>query len=453
MPTKRPSMLLFIDRSSNSTEVRRESREALNSFRELAKHTQMPNQIHGQATTMRPDKTLETSEASQSTHRHPKLQRFASSEKNVLKDKMSIMIMNEGKQVNLKNLDPNLQGMSVQEILTYALKKNVELKLSSLAKDVGFQLLSKDFDVEVVESRPPHSEDQSNLVSGETSVEDGHEGVDIDKHQIPADQSNRWRDVVTSPSDVENSMLEGKEDDRNSLSSVESEHGDSLSFTSDSAQGWDVEETVHSRMEENEQRTNFSGSFFFCDGQYRLLETLTGGLKVPSVVMVDPISEKHYVLDEQSALSYSSLSIFVNDFLAGKLHPYIQSSCIVPSPRSAQRPPFVKQGFHETDSIPLVTTHTFSELVLGNESDPRNSASPWDRNVLVLFSNDWCGFCQRMELIVREVYRAVKGYAYMVTNSSRKEKFILKAGKKFIACDIIFHKLTMRVCLRLFVSI
>ncbi|KAH6815330.1 hypothetical protein C2S51_020150 [Perilla frutescens var. frutescens] len=428
LPAKRPSMLLFIDRSSNSKEIRRESQEALNAFRELAKHTQMPNQIRGQAIT-RPDKTLETNLASsRSTHKHPGLQRFASSEKNVLKDKMSIMIVNEGQQVTLENLDPNLQGMSVHEILTYALKKKAELKLSSLAKDVGFQLLSKDFDIKVAESRQSHSEDQSNVVSGETPVEDGHEGADIDKQHIPADGSNRWRDVVPNPPDVENIMLEGKEDGRNSLSFAEPEHSDdSLSITSDSAQGWSVGETVHSGMEENEQLTNFNGSFFFFDGQFRLLETLTGGLKVPSVVIVDPISEKHYVLDEQSALSYSSLSLSVNDFLAGKLHPYLQSSSIVPSPRSAQRPPFVNQGFHETDSIPLVTTHTFSELVLGNKSDPRDSASPWGRNVLVLFSNSWCGFCQRMEFVVREVYRAVKGYAYMKTNSSRKEKLVLMA--------------------------
>lgn len=425
LPAKRPSMLLFIDRSSNSKEIRRESQDALNAFRELAKHAQTPNQIHRQAITLS-DKTLENNQASWSTHKHPRLQRFASSEKNVLKDKMSIIIVNEGQQVTLENLDPNLQGMSVHEILTYALKKKTELKLSSLAKDVGFQLLSKDFDIEVVESRPSQSEDQSNRVSGETPVEGDREGADIDKQHIPADGSNSHGDVVLNRPDVEYIILEGKEDDRNSLSSAEPGHGDdSLSITSGSAQGWNVRETVHSEMEENEQPANFSGSFFFFDGQFRLLETLSGGLKVPSVFIVDPISEKHYVLNEQSALSYSSLSLFVNDFLAGKLHPYVQTSKIDPSSRSAQRPPFVNHGFHETDSIPSVTTHTFSELVLGNKSDPRDSASPWDRNVLVLFSNSWCGFCQRMELVVREVYRAVKGYAYMKTNSSRKEKLIL----------------------------
>lgn len=431
LPVKRPSMLLFVDRSSNSIEIKRESQEALNAFRELAKHTQMPNQIHAQAIT-RLGKALDT-------HKHPRLQHFASSENNVLQDKMSIMIMNEGQQVTLENLVSNLQGMSVQEILTYALKKKKERKLSSLAKDVGFQLLSKDFDIEVVESQPSQSEDQSNPVSGETPVEDGGAGVDID-NQLATDGSDNRLNVVSNPSELDHLMLEGKDDDSNILSSVKPEQGDdSLSTAIGNAEGWNVEDAPHSEMEEIERQTNFSISFFFVDGQYRLLETLTGGLKVPSVVIVDPISEKHYVLDEPSSLSYSSLSLFFNDFLAGKLHPHIQASSRVPSQRSAERPPFVNQGFRETDSIPPVTTHTFSEMVLGSNSDSRNFASPWDRNVLVLFTNSWCGFCQRMELVVREVYRAVKSYAYMKTNRSRKDKMVLMAGKKFIfmlCCNI-----------------
>ncbi|KAL6499625.1 hypothetical protein OROGR_027535 [Orobanche gracilis] len=431
LPATWPSMLLFVDRSSNSMEMRRESQEALQAFRELAKHTQMPNHVHGQA-IKRVDKTLDT-------HKHPRLQHFASSENNVLQDKMSVMIMNEGQQVTLENLVSDLRVMSVHDILTYALKKK-ERKLSSFAKDVGFQLLSKDFDIEAVESQPSHSEDQSNPVTGRMPVESGPESADID-NQISADGSDNRPNVVPDFSDVEHIMLEDKEDDRKILSTAESEQSDDPSITSNSAQGWNIEETAHSGVEEIEQQTGFTVSFFFFDGLYRLLETLTGGLKVPSVVIVDPMSEKHYVLNELSPLSYTSLSLFIDDFLAGKLHPYLQSSSVVPSLKSAQRPPFVNQGFHETDSVPVVTTHTFSELVFGNKSDPRNFSSPWDRNVLVLFSNSWCGFSQRMEFVVREVYRAVKGYAYMKTNSSRKDKSVVMAGTKsrcdqYCRCDL-----------------
>ncbi|KAL8534921.1 hypothetical protein ACS0TY_010817 [Phlomoides rotata] len=429
LPAQRPSMLLFVDRSSDSMEIRRESQEALSAFRELAKLSEMANPIRVQA-NMRPDKTIENSQASLRL-KHPRLQAFASSENIVVKDKMSVLIFNEGQQVTLENLVPELQGRSVHEILNYALKQKKEIKLSSLAKDVGFQLLSQDFNVEVVESLPSPSANQPNQVLGDAPVEDGHEGSDINKKQL--------QEVPPNPSDVEHIMLEGKKDslDINSLSSsVEHEHDDhTTSIINDSAQGWNVGGTRPTGKDYSEPMKIFTVSFFYLDGQYRLLETLTGGSKIPSVVIVDPISQEHYLLDDQPV--FSSLSMFVNDFLAGKLHPYLQSVSVVPISRNPQKPPFVNQDFHETDSIPLVTTRTFADLVIGSKFDPRNSSNPWDRNVLVLFSNSWCGFCQRVELVVREVYRAVKGYANMKTNSSMKEKLMLM-GDAMLKLPLIY---------------
>ncbi|KAL0283450.1 UNVERIFIED_CONTAM: hypothetical protein Sangu_2889200 [Sesamum angustifolium] len=472
LPEKRPTMLLFVDRSSNSMQIRLESQKALNALRELAERTEMLNQNRGRSTIRNGKTSTEINQASWSTPKHPRIKPFATSQKVILTDKMSIMLMNEGQQVTLENLVPDLQGSSVHEILTYALKRQKELKLSSLAKDAGFQLLSKDFDIEVVESLPSHtkdqskrvsgetpvcdgesadidkkhipavsssklhvelpdqsdvSEDQSNPVSGETPVSDRLETADIDKKQIPAVSSSKLHEELPDPSDVKYILQDRKEDflDKSSLSPVEHESGHhSTGMTTDSTESWNVRETRYSGLEENAEK-GFTGSFYFLDGQYRLLETLTGGTKIPSVVIVDPISQKHYVLPEQSVFSYSSLYAFVSDYITGKLPPYQQSAAIVPSSRDSQRPPFVNLDFHETDSIPLVTTNTFAELVLGNKSDPKNSGRPWDRNVLVLFSNSWCGFCQRMELIVREVYRALKSYGNIKINSTRKEKLML----------------------------
>ncbi|KAL0420429.1 UNVERIFIED_CONTAM: hypothetical protein Slati_3065800 [Sesamum latifolium] len=471
LPEKRPTMLLFVDRSSNSMQIRLQSQKALNALRELAERTEMLNQNRGQSTIRNGKTSIETNRASWSTPKHPRIKPFAASQKVILNDKMSIMLMNEGQQVTLENLAPDLQGSSVHEILTYALKRQKELKLSSLAKDAGFQLLSKDFDIEVVESLPSHtedqskrlsgetpvcdgesadidkkqipavsssklheelpdqsdvSEDQSNPVSGETLASDGLETADIDKKQIPAVSSSKLHEELPDPSDVKYILQQGKEDflDKSSLSPVELENGHhSTRMTTDSTESWNVRETRYSGVDENAEK-GFTWSFYFLDGQYRLLETLTGGTEIPSVVIVDPISQKHYVLPEQPVFSYSSLYAFVSDFLTGKLPSYQQSATIVPSSRDSQRPPFVNLDFHETDSIPLVTTSTFADLVLGNKSDPKNSGRPWDRNVLVLFSNSWCGFCQRMELIVREVYRAVKSYANIKINNTRKEKML-----------------------------
>jgi thiol-disulfide isomerase/thioredoxin len=86
--------------------------------------------------------------------------------------------------------------------------------------------------------------------------------------------------------------------------------------------------------------------------------------------------------------------------------------------------------FHEADSISQVTAHTFSEQVLGfNQSDNDFAANAWNEDVLVLFSNSWCGFCQRMELIVREVHRAIKGYINMLKAGSRTGETVLTDGK------------------------
>ncbi|KAL0386275.1 UNVERIFIED_CONTAM: hypothetical protein Sradi_3021800 [Sesamum radiatum] len=197
LPEKRPTMLLFVDRLSNSMQIRVESQKALNALRELAERTEMLNQNHGQSTIRNGKTSIETNRASWSTPKHPRIKPFAASRKVILNDKMSIMLLNEGQQVTLENLAPDLQGSSVQEILTYALKRQKEIKLSSLAKDAGFQLLSKDFDIEVVESLPSHTEDQSKRVLGETPVCDG-ESADIDKKQIPAVGSSKLHGVTLS---------------------------------------------------------------------------------------------------------------------------------------------------------------------------------------------------------------------------------------------------------------
>ncbi|KAK9935729.1 hypothetical protein M0R45_022816 [Rubus argutus] len=129
--------------------------------------------------------------------------------------------------------------------------------------------------------------------------------------------------------------------------------------------------------------------------------------------------QQHYVFPEETNLNYSSLVDFISAFLNGSLLPYQQSETVLESSRKATQPPFVNLDFHQVDSIPRVTTHTFSELVVGfNQSD----SDVWNKDVLVLFSNRWCGFCQRMELVVHEVYRAMKGYAKMQKSESKNEK-------------------------------
>ncbi|XP_073055778.1 uncharacterized protein [Primulina eburnea] len=429
LPAKRPSALLFVDRSSDSMQIKIECQRALNAFREFVQHYEISNNIHGLATVQPGKSTTDSKRASWSTLKRPFVRDFSESQTLVLKDKMSVMIKKDGKQLTLEDLLSDLQGSSMHEMLTYALNRKKEIKLSSVAKDAGFQLLSTDFDVKVVESLPSTSEVQPDLISGETLGESIiKDTIDKDKNQISAISSNGQHEELSDPSCTEHVSLEGNEGclDKSSQSSIISEDIRRLtSIAPDSVHNGGVEETRLLEIDDTIQQKYFGISFFFIDGETRFLETLTGQSKIPAVVIIDPIAEKHYVLAKQSIFNYSMLSDFVNNFLRGKLAPYQQSVPTVPSPIESPRPPFVNLDYHEKESIPLLTARTFAKLILGNKSDTENSDSSWDRNILVLFSNSWCGFCQRMELVVRELHRAIKGYAKLKANGSRMEKLTL----------------------------
>lgn len=163
----------------------------------------------------------------------------------------------------------------------------------------------------------------------------------------------------------------------------------------------------------------FDGSFYFSDGGYRLLKTLTGGSRMPSLVIVDPVEQKHYVFPEEIEYSYASLHNYLDSFMNRSLPSYYPSSAI--SSKELPRPPFVNHDFHEANSIPQLTTNSFCPLVFGSSgcdsksevsfSNTKNFSSGWNKDVMVLFSNSWCGFCQRAELVVRELYRSFKSFS------------------------------------------
>ncbi|KAL6883760.1 hypothetical protein ACP4OV_011174 [Aristida adscensionis] len=173
---------------------------------------------------------------------------------------------------------------------------------------------------------------------------------------------------------------------------------------------------------DTEQLTSnrFTGSFYFSDGGYRLLRTLTGGSRIPSLIIIDPIQQKHYVFPEESEFSYASLQNYFDSFMNRSLPAYHRVASSAISAKELPRPPFVNQDFREANSLPQLTTESFCPLVFGfkgcgleNEmpfSDTENLASAWNKDVLVLFSNSWCGFCQRAELVVRELHRSFKSF-------------------------------------------
>ncbi|KAG2548317.1 hypothetical protein PVAP13_9KG160600 [Panicum virgatum] len=172
----------------------------------------------------------------------------------------------------------------------------------------------------------------------------------------------------------------------------------------------------------------FAGSFYFSDGGYRLLKTLSGGSIIPSLVIIDPVQQKHYVFPEEIEYSYASLQNYLDSFMNGSLPSYYHVTSSAISSKELPRPPFVNHDFHEANSIPQLTTDSFCPLVFGSAvcdsksevsfSNTENISSGWNKDVMVLFSNSWCGFCQRAELVVRELYRSFKSFSSYSDSSS-----------------------------------
>lgn len=437
IPANKPSVLLFVDRSSDLSESRQKSKEALDAFRELALHYEISDSMGWQKNDKYERYSIQAFQEYRDISGHPRLKLSPKAQKIKLKDQMSIMIVNDGKHAILDNIASDLQGSSLHEILTYLLQKKEAAKLSSVAKEAGFQLLSDDFDIRIADALPSEAEVESKRVSLTPSKE-GLVGTSADLDKIAAsnnDGRSQHSDVRSSQSEDEKTTFikSGKHLVSLKPDQLVLDHG--LPIAEDIKEAEQKGSSQVDKLgEEQLHFRSFNGSFFFCDGSYRLLRALTGETRIPSLVIIDPILRQHYVFPERTIFSYSSLEDFLNGFLNGSLVPYQLSEAEPESPREGTHPPFVNMDFHEADSIPRVTAHTFSEQVLGfNKSDDNdNAANAWNEDVLVLFSNNWCGFCQRMELVVREVHRAIKGYMNMLKTRLGNRETIFSGGKRFL---------------------
>lgn len=412
IPANKPSILLFIDRSSESLEVRKKSKEALDAFRELAMYHRM-----SEGTTAKSQKSSTgTYQSSRSTVGHPQFDMSPVSQKTTEpKDKMSVVLMDKGKHITINKAASNLQGRSLQEILTYLLQHKKEIKISSLAKNAGFELLSDDFTVKVAEELPAELKVQSNEVSAELRGEDsqGSDSGHLSQNQTPHMAGGRDEELDNSADAEQKDVKEILVDSSKLLSAG-------------SGSRYSVDQVAYTAYMEHEKILpdvghnfpGYVGSFCFSDGRFRLVKALDPSSTIPMVVIIDPLSQQHYMFPEEEVVRYSSLSDFLERFLNGSLVPFQRAESSTRAPRESPRPPFVNLNFHAVDSVPRLTTNTFLELVVGNQSDLANASNAWKKDVLVLFSNTWCGFCQRMELVVRELHSAFKGYVRMLKDKS-----------------------------------
>ncbi|KAE8688101.1 hypothetical protein F3Y22_tig00111000pilonHSYRG00035 [Hibiscus syriacus] len=279
LPENKPSVILFVDRSSETSETRRK------------RYIRKPR--------------LHLSEIAQNIKS---------------KDKMSFMVINEGNHVTLDDIALDLQD---------------------------------DVDMKISQEVPSQTDGQSNDASLLPSEEAPLIGI-VDPQSLPME--------------TESALLREEKPH-----SVGVEVGPSSSYKED--EGISPDKNKHFSSIETE----------------KLLE-------------VDPRSQHHYVYSEETILSYMPISKFLHEYLNGSLVPYQRSVPVLHCPRESTSPPFVNLDFHEVDSIPQVTMHTLTKLVFGsNQSNCGNAGHACSEDIVVLFSSNWCGFCQRMELIVREV--------------------------------------------------
>lgn len=327
-----------------------------------------------------------------------------------------VMVVNEG--LNEGNNNP------LVDILTKLLQqtranqqKSKEKKISVVAKEVGFQLLSQDFDVKVVE---PILADQSDGQSDDVTSSENEISDSIEDHD--ANSEEKTIPKIDIPEDNKETMHE-KHDEEQILSEMKQERtisneklGDISEIEGTASISFMQSHEVNKEL--SDDNTGFVGSIFFSDGSYQLLNSLTSGSKVPTLIIIDPTKQQHFVFDEETRICHSSVVNFIDRFSNQSLSPFIRSDPFVSGMKEFPRPPFVNQDFHEAVSVPRIPANRFCESVVGYKDclvddkgiDMGNVTGVWSTDVLVLFSNSWCGFCQRMELVLREVFRAFDSF-------------------------------------------
>ena len=200
------------------------------------------------------------------------------------------------------------------------------------------------------------------------------------------------------------------------------------------------------------QSTSFKPQlrFFFRDGDDLLKEKLTMSVMTPAVVIVNPQTEAYFVFPLNESITPSSLITFIDQFFLGLLEETVRSEPPPGPQREGPCPPYANFDFHDHNSIPHVNADLFHHKVLGfppnatafsaSEATESHIMGPaWKKDVLVLFTTPWCGFCKRMELVVREVYRALKPYVGSSAGSCHDKVFTSSQSCYFVAVQILYH--------------
>ncbi|URD86751.1 hypothetical protein MUK42_28600 [Musa troglodytarum] len=252
----------------------------------------------------------------------------------------------------------NMAFMIVDEARSPAVK-NKETKISEVAKKAGFELLSDDFEVQIIESFQSHNDnnqlremgrstttmlnDPNELTESQDDVSSGGllyttENIMMDERkqsEHPDDVANFLETREAAPYDNDNAFLchverscwveqelptpkehvqeeqADKIDSTSSIRQVKSDFGHSSSVLSagDDMGSIRISNRLRKADEPCYQWQPFLGSFFFIDGGYRLLRTLTAESRIPSLVILDPVMQQHFVFSEATDINYPSVML------------------------------------------------------------------------------------------------------------------------------------------------
>ncbi|CAM6124738.1 unnamed protein product [Calypogeia fissa] len=472
-----PSVILFIDRMSNSPDVREKSKAALDAFQELSYHYASLGNDGGQNGRQRRKQTMKKKQVSEvkekvaavqvnekrtiqmvqacellsllekpDLHIGP-LQEDESNEfSQLLTDLRQLRNKFSGKDVLVGNLDVVMENLSQLKLLEEQVRQSRAAGGASWLLPIQVSRDHLQSDNQRDETLGHHSdEDLSNdvtLPNEQMNLEDDDGlGSNAESHIFDMD-GEAYHEFMTESASVgedegktelsdsgrSSSIVEGEtgrravRNDEGKTSTLQMEADGKLTNEED-IQDFIVDEDNDSNTCRNEL------GFYFIDGEDPMKAKLARRKETPALVIIDPERQAHYSFPSNVALNVTTLSSFVDSFLSGVLQRTVFSEPESPPSREPPRPPFVNQDFHEMYPVPRVTVDSFLEMVKGvSQADEKSSqftlrqsgreeseenggnltGSAWDRDVLVLFTTPWCGFCKRMELVVREVYRSLQ---------------------------------------------
>ncbi|EMS50873.1 hypothetical protein TRIUR3_14833 [Triticum urartu] len=427
-PANRPSAILFINRLSDSLKIRDESKLSLKLLREYAQKNYPPYVISGDLNSGNSRMRTKADPSALSTSKSDghsgtaRLHDLASKYMD-LGEKMSVMVVRDGESISYRSASEGSTNSPLYEILTKLIHKtrsahrSKKTRISFVTKNDDLKLLSDDPEVQVVDSVSiQESQRMDDLFASSESVNDGIAEVSV--HENNKATKVEYIDDGQTPTILEKTPAHycGINDNDLHCSDTEMEEQQAVEASDVSPDlreeaSIDVHSSneVHGKLQKHRDEKIVTEVLDFLepDGRKANSNKEKSGLPnqqdVFSVLSQESERIENFIseddlfnIDEESEKGDSKFSpratFSSSSILASDNTEYTEQA-------SENFNWWIKNAIPGCDSkneTPFLNTATLGVA--------------WKKDVLVLFSNSWCGFCQRTELVVRELHRSFKSY-------------------------------------------